>query len=221
MKNSATKIEAGHYSYRGIEIIKGYANYSGEWTVLKNGNYSYPTLKEAKEAINTYYYRKEREASYDRAANILANIKEGEVVEFMHEEDKDIVLTIKKDKNGYTFETKNESETVKFAAELVGTLSLYVFTYPLIVEKKNITPVITNYFEPEVVDAGSCEIAITNNDLFLDLGVEVESSGRFNFNGDFVGDVTIRTNDNVKTWTGEHGICDYEDDFGFCIVKTF
>lgn len=66
------------------------------------------------------------------------------------------------------------------------------------------------------------------------LGIKITDSNRFNkvcsicfeqaskniYRGRIDGSVTIYLNDDEITFTGEHGVNDYEERFGFVIIKT-
>ena len=60
---------------------------------------------------------------------------------------------------------------------------------------------------------------VTNADLFNSVD-EVELNLK-SYERHFEGDVSIEINGDWKTFSGDHGVNDYEDDYGFQIVKEY
>jgi len=60
---------------------------------------------------------------------------------------------------------------------------------------------------------------VTNADLFNSVG-EVDLNLK-SYERHFEGDVSIEINGEWKTISGQHGANDYEDDYGFKIVKEY
>jgi hypothetical protein len=69
---------------------------------------------------------------------------------------------------------------------------------------------------------------VTNADLFNSVGdveFDLKSQGgtyKFGYrDAYFIGDLSIEINGEWKTFSGDHGVNDYEDDYGFQIVKEY
>lgn len=60
---------------------------------------------------------------------------------------------------------------------------------------------------------------ITDENKFKNVSlVEIDGSKGI-YNNSFDGDVTIINNKKENTYSGEHGVRDYEDEYGFIIVQ--
>ena len=62
------------------------------------------------------------------------------------------------------------------------------------------------------------EIEITNHEKYTD--ADISGITHINGFGALIGDVCVEINGEMAPFTGEHGRCDYEDDYGFVIKNT-